>query len=216
MPAYQRTYNLLVVDDHQLMIDGLSGILKEEKLIASIYAAVNGQDAINLVIQHEIDCVLMDINMPKINGLDATKIIKQQRPDIKIIVISMLSDTPVVIKLLKAGADGFILKNTGREELVRAIEKVMNNEKYLSHELNLNLYNHLGHKKARASSDTHLTSREKEIIHYIADGMTNHDIADKLFLSTSTVDTHRKNILAKLELKNTAALVKYAAENNLL
>jgi len=216
MPAYQRTYNLLVVDDHQLMIDGLSGILKEEKLIAAIYTAVNGQDAIDQVKLHEIDCVLMDINMPKINGLEATKIIKQQRPDIKIIVISMLSDTPVVIKLLKAGADGFILKNTGREELVKAIEKVMNNEKYLSHELNLNLYNHLGHKKANASSDTHLTSREKEIIRYIADGMTNHDIAEKLFLSTSTVDTHRKNILAKLALKNTAALVRYAAENNLL
>ena len=92
----------------------------------------------------------------------------------------------------------------------------MNNEKYISHEISLNLYSHLGHKKTNTSSDNHLTSREKEIIRHIADGMTNHDIAEKLFLSTSTVDTHRKNILAKLELKNTAALVKYAAENNLL
>lgn len=216
MPAYSKTYNLLVVDDHQLMIDGLSGILKEEKLIASIYSAINGQDAVDQVMRHPIDCVLMDINMPKINGHDATKIIKQQRPDIKIIVISMISDAPVVIKLLKAGADGFILKNTGREELVRAIEKVMNHEKYISNELNMNLYNHLGKSKITASSDTHLTLREKEIIHYIADGMTNHEIAEKLFLSTSTIDTHRKNILAKLELKNTAALIKYAAENKLL
>ena len=78
MPAYQPTYNLLVVDDHQLMLDGLSGILKEEKLIAAIYTAVNGQDAIDQVMRHEIDCVLMDINMPGINGLDATKIIKQK------------------------------------------------------------------------------------------------------------------------------------------
>jgi DNA-binding NarL/FixJ family response regulator len=216
MPAYQQTYNLLVVDDHQLMIDGLCGILKEEKIIDTLYTAANGQDAIDKVLQNDIDCVLMDINMPKINGLEATKIIKQQRPCIKIIVVSMLSDAPVVIKLLKAGADGFILKNTGREELVKAVEKVMNNEKYVSNELNLNLYSHLGMNKANSLSETHLTSRETEIIRYIGDGMTNHEIADKLFLSTSTVDTHRKNILAKLSLKNTAALVKYAAENNLL
>ncbi len=92
----------------------------------------------------------------------------------------------------------------------------MNNEKYIHNELNLNLYHHLGLNKNNTSSATHLTPRETEIIQYIANGMTNHEIAEKLFLSTSTVDTHRKNILAKLSLKNSAALVKYAAENNLL
>lgn len=216
MQANHPIYNLLVADDHHLMIDGLCGILKEEKLIDKIYTAVNGQEAIDMVLQHEIDCVLMDINMPIVNGHDATKIIKEKKPGVKIIIISMLSETPVVIKLLKAGADGFILKNTGRDELLRAIEKVMSNEKYVSNELNLNLYSHLGTKKSTATTNTHLTVREIEIIRHIADGMTNHEIAEKLFLSNTTVDTHRKNILAKLALKNTASLVKYAADNHLL
>jgi DNA-binding NarL/FixJ family response regulator len=214
MPTYQRTYNLLIVDDHQLIIDGLSGILKEEKIIGEIYSAVNGEEAIEQVRDRQIDCVLMDISMPKINGHDATKIIKQQRPDIKIIVVSMFSDASVVIKLLKAGADAFIIKNAGKEEVLRAIEKVMNNEKYVSNELNLNLYQHIGLKKNNLTS-VNLTPREIEIVRYISSGMTNQEIAQKLFLSTSTVDTHRKNILAKLNLKNTAALVRYAADNNL-
>jgi two-component system, NarL family, nitrate/nitrite response regulator NarL len=215
MPYYTPTYNILIADDHKLIIDGLTGILKGEKIIDNVYSALNGQDAIDQVLNNQIDCVLMDINMPVVNGYEATKIIKQKKPEVKIIVVSMLSDASVVIKLLKAGADAFILKDTGKEELVRAIEKVMSNEKYVSNELNLNLYHHLG-LKANTTSTTHLTPRETEIIQYIANGMTNHEIAAKLFLSTSTVDTHRKNILAKLGLKNTAALVKYAAENNLL
>ncbi len=217
MQYYQPSYNILIVDDHQLIIDGLTGILKEEKLISGIYSAANGKEAIEQITNNQIDCILMDINMPMINGHQATTIIKKQNPDIKIIIVSMLSDPSVVIKLLKAGADGFILKDTGKEELLKAIEKIMvNNEKYISNELNLNLYHHLGLNKNNTSSATHLTPRETEIIQYIANGMTNHEIAEKLFLSTSTVDTHRKNILAKLSLKNSAALVKYAADNNLL
>ncbi|MEO7263296.1 MAG: response regulator transcription factor [Ferruginibacter sp.] len=216
MHSSHRTYKLLVVDDHQLMIDGLCGILKDEKLIETIHTALNGQEAIEMVRQYAIDCVLMDINMPLLNGMDATKIIKQQNPEVKIIIISMLSDTPVVIKLLKAGADGFILKNTGREEMLRAIEKVMNNEKYVSHELTMNMYQHLGTPKGDVSSDNHLTHRETEIICLIADGMTNQQIAERLFISVHTVDTHRKNMLSKLGLKNTAALVKYASDNKLL
>ena len=208
-------YNILIADDHQLIIDGLCGILKDEKSIATIYSAKNGQEAIDLVMNNSIDCVLMDINMPLVNGLEATKIIKQKKPGVKIIVVSMMSDVSVVVKLLKAGADAFILKDTGKEELLRAIEKVMNNEKYVSNELNMNLYHHLGLKKNQSTAN-HLTPREMEIVQHIANGMTNQEIAARLFLSTSTVDTHRKNILAKLELKNTAALVKYAGENKLL
>ena len=214
MQTYQRTYNLLIVDDHQLIIDGLIGILKEEKIIGEIYSAVNGEDAIEQVRNKQVDCILMDISMPKINGHDATKLIKQEKPDIKIIVVSMFSDASVVIKLLKAGADAFIVKNAGKDEVLRAIEKVINNEKYVSSELNLNLYQHIGLKKNNLSPAS-LTPRENEIIRYISSGMTNQEIAQKLFLSTSTVDTHRKNILAKLNLKNTAALVRYAADNGL-
>ncbi len=105
MQYYQPSYNILIVDDHQLIIDGLTGILKEEKLISGIYSAANGKEAIEQITNNQIDCILMDINMPKINGHQATTIIKKQKPDIKIIIVSMLSDPSVVIKLLKAGAD---------------------------------------------------------------------------------------------------------------
>jgi two-component system, NarL family, nitrate/nitrite response regulator NarL len=215
MQSYQKTYNVLIVDDHQLIIDGLSNILKEEKVIGDIFSAVNGEEAIEQLRRHPVDCILMDISMPKINGHDATKMIRQEHPHVKIIVVSMFSDASVVIKLLKAGADAFIVKNTGKEEVLRAIDKVMNNEKYVSNELNLNLYQHLGSHRNTASPGQ-LTTRETEIVRYISNGFTNQQIAERLFLSTSTVDTHRKNILAKLNLRNTAALVRYAAENQLL
>lgn len=215
MQPYQKTYNILIVDDHQLIIDGLSGILREEKMIGEIFSAVNGEDAMEQLRVHAVDCILMDISMPKINGHDATKMIKREYPGIKIIVVSMFSDASVVIKLLKAGADAFIIKNTGKEEVLRAIDKVMNNEKYVSNELNLNLYQHLGTSR-NAGASSQLTPRETEIVRFISNGFTNQQIAERLFLSTSTVDTHRKNILAKLNLKNTAALVRYAAENQLL
>jgi DNA-binding NarL/FixJ family response regulator len=216
MQPYRPTINLLIADDHQLIIDGLSKIFQDEEIISSVYSALNGKDAVEKTLENDIDCVLMDIAMPVINGHDATLLIKKQKPYVKIIVVSMLSDASVVAKLLKAGADAFIIKNTGKDELLKAINKVMNGEKYISQELSFDLFAHISRKKESGGNNDHLTPREIEIIRYIADGMTNHEIAGKLFLSNATVDTHRKNILSKLGLKNTASLVKYAAENKLL
>ncbi len=217
MKHYQSNFNLIIADDHRLIAEGISKILNEEITIGEIFIANNGQEAVDLALEKDIDCVIMDINMPVLSGLEATKRIKREKPDVKVIVVSMLSDTAVVSKMLKAGADGFINKDTGKTELLKALEKVMHGEKYMSPEISNNLFIHFSGRSAHLSTgEKHLTRREREIIKYIADGFTNHEIAEKLFLSTVTVDTHRKNILAKLELKNTAALVKYAAENNLL
>jgi DNA-binding NarL/FixJ family response regulator len=119
--------------------------------------------------------------------------------------------------MLKAGADAFINKDTGKSELLKAIGNVMNGEKYISPEISTNLFTHLSDRNINSpENEKHLTKRELEIIRYIADGFTNIEIAGKLFLSTVTVDTHRKNMLSKLQLKNTASLVKYAAEHKLL
>ena len=217
MARYDLPINLLIVDDHQLITDGLFQILSIEKKIGKIYTANNGKDAVDKALEHDIDCVIMDINMPVLNGLEATTLIKKEKPFIKIIVVSMLCDAPIVNKMLKAGADAFINKDTGKIELIKAIEKVMNNEKYISPEISNNLFTHLSDRSVQnTENEKHLTAREIEIIRYIADGLTNIEIAAKLFLSTVTVDTHRKNMLAKLQLKNTASLVKYAADHKLL
>ena len=214
---YIPTINLLIVDDHQLIIDGLSAILVGEPLIGTLFTARDGEEAVNLVVEKDIDCVLMDINMPVIGGCEATELIKSKKPHVKIIMVSMISDASVVAKLLKAGADAFIIKNTGKLELLAAIKKVMAGEKYVSQELCSDLYRHIGSARRKTSGGPdHLTSREIEIIRYVAAGLTNQEIATKLFLSHNTVETHRKNIIAKLGLKNTASLVKYAADNKLL
>ncbi len=217
MNPYPHPINLLIVDDHQLITDGLSKILESENNIRKIYTAQNGQKAVDLALDHDIDCVIMDINMPVLNGLEATKLIKKSKPFIKIIVVSMQCDAPIVNKLLKAGADAFINKDTGKAELLIAIDKVMHDVKYISPDISHNLFTHLNDRSVSSpESGKRLTEREIEIIRHIADGMTNQQIASKLFLSTVTVDTHRKNMLAKLHLKNTASLVKYAADHKLL
>jgi len=217
MNRYQLPINLLIADDHQLIIDGLIKILETEKLIGKIYSTNNGRETVDKALTHDIDCIIMDINMPILNGLEATSLIKKEKPEIKIIVVSMLSDAAIVSKMMKAGADAFINKDTGKSELLKAIDKVMNNEKYISPEISNNLFTHLTNRHVSVpENEKHLTARELEIIRYIAEGLTNQEIAAKLFLSAVTVDTHRKNILAKLQLKNTAALVKYAAEHKLL
>ncbi|MEO7315374.1 MAG: response regulator transcription factor [Ginsengibacter sp.] len=209
--------NLLIADDHQLIIDGLTNILSSEKMIGEIHTANNGKEAFEKALAHDIDCVIMDINMPVLNGIEATKLIKKEKSYIKIIVVSMNCDASIVNKMMKAGADAFINKDTGKSELLTAIEKVMQDEKYISPEIANNLFAHLADRKTiDAETEKHLTPREIEIIRYIADGLTNQDIAGKLFISVFTVETHRKNILSKLHLNNTASLVKYAAEHGLL
>lgn len=217
MTPYQLPINLLIADDHQLFADGISKILETEKTIGKIYTAGNGREAVDKVLINGIDCVIMDINMPVLNGLEATKLIKQEKPSVKVIVVSMLSDASIVSKMMKAGADAFINKDTGKTELLKAIDKVMQGEKYISPQISNNLFTHLTDRNVNKDDiEKHLTAREIEIIRYIADGLTNHEIAEKLFLSIVTVDTHRKNMLAKLQLKNTASLVKYAADHKLL
>ncbi|MEO6070975.1 MAG: response regulator transcription factor [Chitinophagaceae bacterium] len=217
MSPYQLPINLLIADDHQLITDGISKILETERTIGEIYTAHNGSEAAGKVLKNDIDCVIMDINMPVLNGLEATKLIKQQKPFVKVIVVSMLSDAAIVSKMMKAGADAFINKDTGKTELLKAIDKVMQGEKYISPQISNNLFSHLTDRNVQPTDiEKQLTIREVEIIRYIADGLTNHEIADKLFLSIVTVDTHRKNMLAKLHVKNTASLVKYAADHKLL
>lgn len=218
MAYYHFPISILIADNHRLITDGLATILTAEKDISQVYTAHNGREAVEMVMQHMIDCVLMDVDMPVLNGLEATKLIKQQKPDVKVVVVSMLSDAAIVNKLLRAGADAFINKESGKSELLKAISEVINGKKYISPEISAYLFTRLNDRKADPDviAEKQLTPRELEIIRHIADGLTNQEIAKKLFLSTVTVDTHRKNMLVKLNVKNTASLVRYAAEHGLL
>jgi len=208
--------NLLIADDHQMITDGLSHILSSEKMIGKIHIARNGKEAVAIALSEVIDIIIMDLNMPQLSGAEATEIIKKEKPGIKIIVVSMLGEPAVVNKLFKSGADAFINKDAGKDELLKAIGKVVQGEKYVSPEISMNIVKHLHERGNDTSTGKHLTKRELEIIGHISNGLTNNEIAVKLFLSSVTVDTHRKNILAKLGLKNTASLVRYAMENKLV
>jgi len=211
---------LLIADDHQLFISGLKLILKEEVGLEITDFALNGKEAIEKAKKENFDIILMDINMPMIDGIEATREIKKASSKTKILIVSMLSDFDTVTKVLKAGADGFLIKNADASEFVKAFHALQNNEIYLSAVLsdlfNKDKYGKINKKEYIQFTENIVTPREKSILKMIAEGHTNLVIAETLFLSVKTVDTHRNNMLAKLGLPNTAALVKFAVENKLV
>lgn len=208
--------NLLIADDHQMITEGLTLMLRSEMKVGQIHIAKNGKEAEQIALRESISIIIMDINMPIMNGTEATQLIKHERPDIKVIVVSMLAEPAIVNRLLESGADAFINKDAGKAELMTAIDMVMQGKKYVSPDISIALFKHLNERVNDTNEKKQLTKREIEIIGHIANGLTNNEIAEKLFLSSVTIDTHRKNILAKLRLKNTATLVRYAIENKLL
>jgi two-component system, NarL family, nitrate/nitrite response regulator NarL len=210
---------ILVADDHRLFIEGIKNVLKSRKNLIVEDFALTGEEVIAMCNSKNYDIVLMDINMPAPDGIEATRRLKKNRPEIKIIIVSMIDQPAAIDKALKAGADAYILKNFGVDELLLAIKKVMAGENYIPEALANEYFKFLSGKNNSSSGTSFtadLTKREREIIKLIAEGMTNTEVAEKLFISKATAETHRKNILSKLALKNTAALVRFATENNLL
>ena len=209
---------ILIVDDHRIIRDGLKSLLLDEKDMVIVAEAENGNQAIKMVAMQKIDVALMDIQMDEMNGITATQIIKEKFPQTKVLALSMFSDFGYISKMLKAGATGYILKNADKTELTEAVRKVAKGESYFSFAVNEKILDKLRGKKQEPSSNQHiqLSDREKEILKLIAEGLINKEIALKVSLSPLTVDTHRKNLLRKLNVKNTAGLVRYAMENGLL
>jgi len=212
---------LLIADDHRLFVEGLRFILLEELHIEIAGFAINGKEAIEKCNKENYDVVLMDINMPLIDGIQATLQIKTLHPQIKIMMVSMLSDLPTINKALNAGADAFILKNTDSGDLLKAFKALSKNEIFISeslaHFFTRDADNSLKTKKEYIQfSENIITPREQSVLKLIVEGYTNQHIADTLFISVKTADTHRKNMLAKLNLSNTASLVKFAIENKLV
>jgi DNA-binding NarL/FixJ family response regulator len=204
---------IIIADDHTLFIHGLQLLLKEEKGIEIIDIAGNGKELLQVLEKNKPDLVLLDLNMPVMNGLEAGRYIKMKYPGIKMIILSTYSEEHLVEKAKQTGFNGYLLKNCSREELLQAINMVINNQTsfpYFEPNANTSFEEGDGFLK-----QFNLTKRELEILRYIKNGLTNQQIADKLFLSVYTVETHRKNIMHKLHLSNPASLIKFIVENNL-
>lgn len=208
---------ILLVDDHQLILDGLNSLLnnREELLIAG--EAKNGRDALQLVKLLEPDLLLMDIDMPVMNGIDALREMKKLAPAPKVIVLSMHEESGMIKNLMAMGADGYLLKSCSQDELLSAIHAVANGQPYFSHGVTLALLN----TNNTSLPSNHLpaeflTERETEIIKLISEGFSNKEIGNKLFISHRTVDTHRTNLMKKLNVSNIAGLISYAIKNGLV
>ncbi len=212
---------IFIADDHQLFIDGLQLIFSASPQFEISGFGHSGDNAVDYVSKNPVDIVITDINMPGRDGITTTEIIKQIQPEIKVIAVSMVNDYASVHKMLQAGADGYVLKNAGAEELMKAIEFALNGEVYINKEISDILlkgmrFNQSPEAKRAQAIREDLTQREREILELIVKGCSNLEIANELHISVPTVKTHRSNILFKCEVKNTASLVRFVMENNLL
>lgn len=206
---------IVIADDHEVMIDGIMALLTNEPTVQVVGRALDGQQLLQLVKHKPLDLVIMDIDMPHMNGAEATIELKQSHPALKILVLTMYHTPEFITELVKAGADGYILKSCSKRILVEAIQQVAKGEKYFPIEIKEKLFDGLVGRQGHTSTLPEVTEREKEIIRLICNEMTSHEIAEMLFLSFHTVEKHRKNIIAKLQVKNTAGLVKYAMRHGL-
>jgi DNA-binding NarL/FixJ family response regulator len=204
---------VFIVDDHPVVIEGIHSLLQNEKDIEWAGHAMNAQSCLGFFVNNTADVVLMDISMPEMDGVELCRVMKEKYPGIRILGLSTFNQGLYIKKMMENDASGYILKNSSRDELIKAIRAVHDGHIYFSGEVGQAL------KEYQKFSDKNipvLTAREKEILSLIAEGLTNPQIAEKIFLSPFTVDSHRKNLLAKLNVKNTAMLIKLAVENKLL
>ncbi|MBR9919783.1 MAG: response regulator transcription factor [Bacteroidetes bacterium] len=206
------TYRILLADDHQVVLDGLTMLLQKEDDLNIVGRAQNGSELIDMLRTKDVDLVITDINMPEMDGISSTTSIRKNYPDLRILVLSMHDDSNYITAVLKAGANGYLVKNAGRKEVLKAIRKVINGESYYSPEAAKAVMDNMGSSRNEMPG---LSDREKQIVKLICEEFTTREIAEKLFLSFHTVEKHRKNIIAKLDVRNTAGLVKWAIRNGI-
>jgi len=208
---------VLIADDHKIVRDGLISLLEKESGIIVVAEAENGRKAVQLAIDKEPDIIVMDITMPDLNGIEATRQILDVLPDVKVIALSMHSDKRFVMGMLQAGAYGYLLKDCASQELASAIMTVASGKKYLSPEIAGMVIEDCLHQPSipKKTVTTQLSSREREVLQLIAEGWTTKDIATHLYISIKTVETHRRQIMKKLNINNIAGLTKYAIREGL-
>lgn len=199
---------LAIAEDHQSLIDGITLLLELESNISIVGTANNGEDLINIVRKQKPNVIITDIRMPKLDGINATKIIKKEFPETKVIAFTMYDQTDAIQQMIKAGASGYLLKNSSLKDVLDAINTVFNGNTYFDANLDTNALN----ISNASNNKSILTKRQIQILALIAKGKTSREIAEELFIGTHTVDTHRKNMVRILNLKGKGELLRYALE----
>jgi len=208
---------IIIVDDHMIFRQGLKSLLTIENIATVIGEASNGKDFLELLSSHKPDLVLMDIDMPHMNGMEATQKALELMPDLKIIAFTMFGEEEYYYKMIDLGVKGFILKSSGINELEKAIHEVMMGESYFSNELLRKIISNFGRKTTnKLVEDACLTAREMEVLQLICLGLDNEEMAQKLFISAKTIKSHRSNLLEKTKCKNTPALILFAVKNKII
>lgn len=212
---------VFIVDDHVLIRDGLRTLLTADPLFEVVGEASHGQQLLDQLPAVAADVVLLDLNMPVLDGLATTHRLRAEYPHLRILLLSMMTHEHTISEALAAGAHGYVLKNAAKYEVVAALQSVAAGKRFLCSEIGLGLLDRLlvlepSPPRPEAAPGVPLTHREREILHLVASGLTNQQIADQLFTSRRTVESHRQRLLEKTGVKNTPALVKYAVEQGLL
>jgi DNA-binding NarL/FixJ family response regulator len=212
--------NILIADDHTMFVDGMESILKTEADLFVTGRSYDGPSVIDFLKSHKVDLVLLDVNLPGMSGIEVCKEINANHSSVKVLAISMFNEESFVSEILNHGAKGYILKNTGRDELLKAIRTVAGGESYFSKDVTETIMKGLmNQRKASAKNSAFfpkLSRREKEVLKLIAQEFTTQEIADNLYISLKTVESHRSSLLSKLNARNSVGLVRIAMENNLL
>ncbi len=220
-PQIKTMTKILIADDHAMFADGISSILKTEPNIDVTGQCLDGPSVIEFLKKNPVDILLLDVNLPGMSGIDVCKQVTEHYPKTKVIAISMFNEESFVTEILNNGAKGYVLKNTGREELLNAITTVLDGKSYFSEDVTETIMKGLmnqrmGGNKAAKKELPKISKREKEVLELIVKEHTTQEIAGLLFISLKTVESHRSNLLAKMNARNTAGLVRIAMEHKLI
>jgi len=207
---------VLVVDDHAILRDGIRSLLESQEDIVVVGEAENGAEAIELVEKTSPEIVLMDISMPRMNGLEATRLIGQKFPQVRVLILTQHDNREYIVPVLQAGAAGYVLKRSGRRELLNALREVHEQGAFLTGRVTRELLQDYSHEgNGHRNEETHLTERERQVLQLVVDGRSNKEIASALGISPKTVSVHRTNGMAKLDVQTTVELIRLVASNPL-
>jgi two-component system response regulator NreC len=217
---------ILIADDHDVVRSGLKMLLRSHADFSIVAEAADGEEAVRLTDQHRPDVAILDISMPKLDGISATKMIKENHPEVKVLILTVHENEEYAYQVLKAGASGYILKNAGKKEIFEAVRSVLSGDRFFSPGISKIIVDGFVKRSKevnagepggrRTGSKQDLTEREIQILQFIAQGLTNRQIADHLCLSFRTVNTHRANLMQKLDIHDTAGLVRHAITTGLV